>query len=151
MSKYNLLCKHCRKFTIPNSVIEENTHQDGESKFHQFNHRQRSGGNPTVAGFRNAVMQSGCTLIFLEPLKYTELMETHSNQANKEDEHEVEGKICCPQCGYRLGTWSWRGSQCSCGEWMTPAFYVHESKVDKQPVDKNKSTNIVLARMAVPA
>ena len=34
---------------------------------------------------------------------------------------ELEGKIHCPKCKTRLGSFSWSGSQCSCGSWITPS------------------------------
>eukprot|EP00744_Colponema_vietnamica_P013889 GILI01019471.1.p1 GENE.GILI01019471.1~~GILI01019471.1.p1 ORF type:complete len:345 (+),score=69.85 GILI01019471.1:69-1037(+) len=46
--------------------------------------------------------------------------------------HDVEGKIMCPnsKCAQRLGHWHWSGAQCSCGEWVAPAFQLHKSRVD---------------------
>jgi len=35
---------------------------------------------------------------------------------------EVEGKLSCPSCKYRVGSWNWAGMQCSCGTWVRPAF-----------------------------
>lgn len=46
---------------------------------------------------------------------------------------EMEGKIYChntSKCGARVGSWSWHGIQCSCGEWAVPAFQYIKSKVD---------------------
>ena len=33
-------------------------------------------------------------------------------------------QILCPKCNSRLGSFSWKGQQCSCGRWLTPAFQV---------------------------
>ena len=33
-------------------------------------------------------------------------------------------QILCPKCNCRLGSFSWKGQQCSCGRWLTPAFQV---------------------------
>ena len=49
---------------------------------------------------------------------------------------EVEGKIMCPKCGTRVGSWKWAGIQCSCGIWHSPGFQVPKSKVD--PIYKSK-------------
>jgi hypothetical protein len=43
----------------------------------------------------------------------------------------LEGKILCPKCNCRLGSFSWKGQQCSCGRWPTPAFQVHKNRVDE--------------------
>ena len=39
-------------------------------------------------------------------------------------------KMHCCKCKARLGSWSWAGSKCSCGEWIVPAFQIIKSKVD---------------------
>jgi dual specificity phosphatase 12 len=28
---------------------------------------------------------------------------------------DVEGKLVCPRCAYRVGSYHWSGAQCSCG------------------------------------
>jgi phage FluMu protein Com len=38
--------------------------------------------------------------------------------------------ILCPKCGYKLGRFSWVGSQCSCGEWVKPSFQIVKARVD---------------------
>jgi DNA-directed RNA polymerase subunit RPC12/RpoP len=40
------------------------------------------------------------------------------------------GSIHCPKCNYKIGHFSWVGSQCSCGEWVKPSFQVPKSRVD---------------------
>ncbi|CAM9298648.1 unnamed protein product [Choristocarpus tenellus] len=46
----------------------------------------------------------------------------------------LEGKVTCPNttCGARLGSYSWTGSQCSCGTWVTPAIQFPKSRVDER-------------------
>jgi len=46
------------------------------------------------------------------------------------DFSEADGKIICPKCKCRLGTYNWAGAQCSCGQWITPAIQLTKSKVD---------------------
>ncbi|XP_071617113.1 dual specificity protein phosphatase 12 isoform X4 [Heliangelus exortis] len=43
----------------------------------------------------------------------------------------MEGQLLCPKCTSKLGSFSWRGEQCSCGRWVTPAFQIHKSRVDE--------------------
>lgn len=38
--------------------------------------------------------------------------------------------IYCPKCNYKVGHFSWKGSQCSCGEWIKPSFQFPISRVD---------------------
>ncbi|XP_033321782.1 dual specificity protein phosphatase MPK-4 isoform X2 [Megalopta genalis] len=45
--------------------------------------------------------------------------------------HNVEGKLNCPKCSAKLGSFSWiAGNQCPCGSKIAPAFYLVPSKVD---------------------
>lgn len=45
--------------------------------------------------------------------------------------HNLEGKLSCPKCSSKLGSFSWiAGSQCPCGSKIAPAFYLVPSKVD---------------------
>ena len=49
-------------------------------------------------------------------------------------DHEQEGKLNCPKCDTRVGQWSWIGSKCSCGEWITPAYQYTKSKLDESKI-----------------
>lgn len=50
----------------------------------------------------------------------------------------VEGKILCPKCSGKLGSFSWlMGCGCPCGVKVAPAFYLIPSKVDYSNVVKN--------------
>ena len=40
------------------------------------------------------------------------------------------GKIVCPKCKSRVGSYKWSGATCSCGKWITPAFQFQLSRVD---------------------
>ena len=42
----------------------------------------------------------------------------------------ISDNIYCPKCHFKLGHFSWRGSQCSCGEWIKPSFQISMSRVD---------------------
>ena len=44
---------------------------------------------------------------------------------------DIEGKLACPKCSFKVGHWRWSGAQCSCGTWITPAIQIPISKVDK--------------------
>jgi dual specificity phosphatase 12 len=47
--------------------------------------------------------QVGCTSYFLnEPTQFG-------------DTTELEGKLTCPKCCSKFGSWVWAGAQCSCG------------------------------------
>ncbi|XP_076654009.1 dual specificity protein phosphatase MPK-4 isoform X1 [Halictus rubicundus] len=62
-----------------------------------------------------------CTkILFIEPMAWM-----------PDITHNVEGKLSCPKCSTKLGSFSWiAGSQCPCGSKIAPAFYLVPSKVD---------------------
>eukprot|EP00474_Spongospora_subterranea_P009902 CRZ10360.1 hypothetical protein [Spongospora subterranea] len=43
---------------------------------------------------------------------------------------EAAGKLWCPYCRSRIGSYNWSGSPCSCGEWISPAIQIPKSRVD---------------------
>eukprot|EP01119_Soliformovum_irregulare_P021644 TRINITY_DN7251_c0_g1_i1.p1 TRINITY_DN7251_c0_g1~~TRINITY_DN7251_c0_g1_i1.p1 ORF type:complete len:337 (+),score=75.29 TRINITY_DN7251_c0_g1_i1:80-1012(+) len=51
------------------------------------------------------------------------------------DTSEIEGKLLCPKCQGKVGSWVWNGSQCSCGAWNTPSFQVLVSRVDPKTIN----------------
>lgn len=62
-----------------------------------------------------------CTSLFIEPVGWMlPLLEG-----------TVDGKLPCPKCNGRLGSFNWAGMQCSCGKWVTPAFQIHKNRVDE--------------------
>ncbi|XP_036822609.1 dual specificity protein phosphatase 12 isoform X2 [Oncorhynchus mykiss] len=65
--------------------------------------------------------QTQCTSYFTEPVQWME-------QALL---GVMDGQILCPKCSSKLGSFSWCGEQCSCGQWVTPAFQMHKNRVDE--------------------
>ena len=41
------------------------------------------------------------------------------------------GRLECPKCRCKVGSYAWRGMQCSCGEWVVPALSLARGKVDE--------------------
>mmetsp|Transcript_17832 Transcript_17832/g.40078 ORF Transcript_17832/g.40078 Transcript_17832/m.40078 type:complete len:296 (+) Transcript_17832:152-1039(+) len=81
------------------------------------------------ASRRWASDESGCTSMFLEPMQW---MGDCSAQT---------GKLVCAnaKCGQKLGSFSWHGLPCSCGQWQSPAFQVHTARIELLPVVKTHS------------
>ncbi|KAK6526953.1 tyrosine protein phosphatase yvh1 [Arthrobotrys megalospora] len=44
---------------------------------------------------------------------------------------EMEGKLECPKCSAKVGSYAWHGMKCSCGIWVTPAISLAKSKIDE--------------------
>ncbi|KAI3623478.1 YVH1 [Malassezia furfur] len=151
-----LRCKKCRhELAIDQHVVQ---HEPGKGKMAFEPHRRdgaRRGGDwtPTNAdGAASAALQPTlpphlariragiaaqtaqtsllhspqCSAYFVEPLKW---MVDSSNLV----EGELSGRLQCPnvRCNAKLGTWTWAGSQCACGAWVTPAFALQRAKVDQ--------------------
>ena len=43
---------------------------------------------------------------------------------------KMSDTIYCPKCNFKIGHFSWKGAQCSCGEWIKPSFQIPISRVD---------------------
>ncbi|XP_075244139.1 dual specificity protein phosphatase 12-like [Convolutriloba macropyga] len=61
-----------------------------------------------------------CSSLFVEPVKWMEILILGV----------LSGKLCCPKCRNKLGSFNWSGAQCSCGAWVAPAFQLHKNAVD---------------------
>lgn len=57
--------------------------------------------------------------IFIEPIEWFK---------NRLD--DITGKINCPKCDLKIGSFDWSGSKCVCGAWITPSFHIAKSKID---------------------
>ncbi|KAI9209360.1 protein-tyrosine phosphatase-like protein [Polychytrium aggregatum] len=108
-----LRCKKCRRILVSKDNIMEHNPGAGETSF-AYNKRGQGLGP-------NAQAKSKCNLFFIEPMEWIHGL----------DDGSVEGKIQCPKCESKLGSYNWSGSQCSCGEWITPSFALQKSKVDE--------------------
>ncbi|CAN6901871.1 hypothetical protein Bca4012_096734 [Brassica carinata] len=85
---------------------------------------------------KNPGDQKKCTSSFVEPLNWM-------HEAVEDD--LPEGKLLCPKCKARLGSFDWLGSFCSCGSKIVPAFQLQMSRVDFIPVKadvKKKKKNM---------
>lgn len=102
-------CRKCRKHLFRGSNVDTEPHVADPTK--QF-----------VPG-----QVEGCTSHFLVEAEPWMNLEQH------------EGKLNCPNCDARFGSFVWAGAQCSCGAWVVPAIQVPKSRVDVRSV---KSENV---------
>ncbi|NXR77846.1 DUS12 phosphatase, partial [Pycnonotus jocosus] len=106
-------CRKCRRALFRSSSILSHTEGTGPTAFvhKRVTDCARLSGNG----------QEKCTSYFIEPVQWMEpaLLGV------------MEGQLLCPKCTSKLGSFSWRGDQCSCGRWVTPAFQIHKSRVDE--------------------
>ena len=52
----------------------------------------------------------------------------------------LSGTLLCPRerCAKKVGVFDWKGLQCSCGQWVVPAFAMAKGKVDATTASKPK-------------
>ncbi|NXB76251.1 DUS12 phosphatase, partial [Donacobius atricapilla] len=106
-------CRKCRRALFRSSSILSHTEGIGPTAFAH----KRITDSARLSGSG----QEKCTSYFIEPVQWMEpaLLGV------------MEGQLLCPKCTSKLGSFSWRGDQCSCGRWVTPAFQIHKSRVDE--------------------
>ncbi|MCP8718429.1 MAG: dual specificity protein phosphatase family protein [Asgard group archaeon] len=117
-SSFELRCKRCRQALANDTHIEQHEVPGLESRQSQFIKTA-----PNSRRIISAEKASNvCSHYFLkEPVRWMK---------EELDKSEIEGKFQCPKCSSKVGGYSWRGSRCSCGKWMTPAIHLQDAKVD---------------------
>ena len=111
-------CRMCR--TV---VISENHLIIHEPNIHSFHNKSSK---------KRSQSQSSCQSLFCDEIVLAWL---------SQEGQDNEGKLACPKCCFKIGTWSWSGSQCSCGTWVVPSIQIPLSKVDRIPA-ASKATSI---------
>jgi len=108
------LCRKCRKRVCSTSDVVGHEAGGGQVSTEKRLRERKDRGN--AGGERR------CTSLFLERMEWM-----------GECEEPQGGKLICktPNCGERLGAYSWVGLTCSCGAWVAPAFQIQVSKVDE--------------------
>ena len=101
-------CKKCRRKLATGYNVLDHPYGSGQIAFRW---RRR---DPSSEG-------KSCTSIFIEPIRWMEDLVAAG---------ATQGKLCCPKCSSRVGSYNWAGGQCSCGAWITPAFQLNASRVD---------------------
>ena len=112
-SKPRYACRTCRTILFSEDDQEDPPHAPAK---HQFSMRKVHHGG--VGG--DSTSTSACHSYFLAA-QGLDWMGDMSAQ---------EGRISCPKCSCKVGTWNWSGAQCSCGTWVAPALRIPKSKVD---------------------
>ena len=112
-AEINYSCRKCRKVLFTDVDLTEHTNpENGGGRFAHKHIRVNEGG-------RRVGMD--CSSYFVE----------HVDALGEFP--PGEGPLNCSKCQTRYGNYVWSGAQCSCGEWISPAFQVVKSKVDERP------------------
>ncbi|KAF9152340.1 dual specificity phosphatase 12 [Linnemannia schmuckeri] len=116
-----LKCKKCRRALVARDSVVTHTPGQGQAS---FEYRKRDATLHISEAVQSDISKitpkaaTVCQSYFIEPVEWIQEL------------HGLEGKISCPKCDSKLGTFNWSGEQCSCGTWVTPAFMMHKGKVD---------------------
>ena len=68
-----------------------------------------------------------CAHHFLEPLLW---MKPEMSKG------AISGKLECPKCSSKVGSYAWQGIKCSCGGWVVPGISVARGKVDEVKIPR---------------
>lgn len=105
-------CKICRLILFDQSDLQSPPHQRKRRDHHRYYDKFANNSN------------NPCESIFLSnPM-------TWMNQKVMNSNNIIQGKLNCPKCSTKIGSWNWSGAQCSCGSWVTPAIQILASRVD---------------------
>ena len=116
-TKVRYACKICRSVLFGIEDLEDPPHTASQHNFRK-------------KGYNNRLGTSSCQAHFIsQPLPW--MVEQNGCSMNDIDSGCMEGKLHCYKCHTKVGHYSWTGSQCSCGTWVTPAIMVPMSKVDE--------------------
>ncbi|GAB1599121.1 dual specificity protein phosphatase 12-like [Argonauta hians] len=107
-------CKKCRHPLFRESSLLSHTTGDWERSF-DWNYK--------LSTLRTSDSEKNKTIcsesLFIEPVQW--MADVVSNQS---------GKLTCPKCLAKLGSFIWCGEKCPCGVWVAPAFHIQKNKVD---------------------
>lgn len=68
-----------------------------------------------------------CSHHFIEPLSW---------MRSELEQGKLEGKLECPKCKSKVGSYAWQGIRCSCSHWVVPGISLARSKVDEVRVNR---------------
>ncbi|KAF8104624.1 hypothetical protein N665_0171s0125 [Sinapis alba] len=110
-------CKKCKNVLLSQEQVIDHTPGEADLEFDDM--------FKNMKGEVHNSDEKKCTSMFVEPLNWM-------SEAVEDD--VPEGKLLCPKCKARLGSFDWLGSFCSCGSKIIPAFQLQMSRVDAIPV-----------------
>ena len=106
-------CRKCRQALFKQSGIMKHSVGEGEIAFGWR-------GKVSSEIIEKSGDQEVCDLsYFIEPVKWM-----------AGTIQDLEGKLACPKCNCKIGSFIWYGERCPCGAWVAPAFHIQTTKVD---------------------
>uniref|UniRef100_T1IVK8 protein-tyrosine-phosphatase n=1 Tax=Strigamia maritima TaxID=126957 RepID=T1IVK8_STRMM len=108
-SQFHFKCKKCRYEEALFSEMSVFPHDVGKTLHWNIN----------ACSIGNPICNQG---LLIRPLPWMQ-----------EAKEATAGKLNCPHCGAKIGSFDWNGSKCPCGARMEPIFYISVEKVDEVP------------------
>ncbi|KAM9998021.1 hypothetical protein ACTFIY_007679 [Dictyostelium cf. discoideum] len=128
LGEHRYSCRKCSKDLFLDFDILDHEQGQGQTSF-KWNKRDNTTCNKSVGANGEQMEDQNkviCTSYFISEIEFS-LSQTYSG---------MEGKLFCPSCNEKLGSWSWSGEQCSCGAWIAPSFQIPKTRVDEKKVLK---------------
>ncbi|CAG5116700.1 unnamed protein product [Candidula unifasciata] len=124
-------CQKCRTFLFHDGALSSHNVGEGDSA---FDWRSKVPANKRPQGLSSSEKSVCQKSLFVDPLAWMK------GKINTD-----QGKLHCPKCDAKIGSYIWYGEKCPCGAWVAPAFHISSGKVDKIP------SQPVTPRMHIPA
>ncbi|XP_013410303.1 dual specificity protein phosphatase 12 [Lingula anatina] len=110
-------CKKCRRILFKQTSFLSHSEGTGEAAFDWRRDSIKHDGSHSSSDEKETMCSQS---YFIEPVQW--MSDCISS---------LEGKLSCPKCNAKLGSFNWAGERCPCGAWITPAFHIQIQKVDK--------------------
>ncbi|XP_005104717.1 dual specificity protein phosphatase 12 [Aplysia californica] len=111
-------CRKCRAMLFHKKDLTCHNEGDGEAAF-DWRSKIPASQRPESSNHEHV---PECKIsLFVEVLPWMENVSSDS------------GKLHCPKCFCKIGSYVWHGEKCPCGAWVTPAFHIDSKKVDNFP------------------
>ncbi|XP_052235802.1 dual specificity protein phosphatase 12-like isoform X2 [Dreissena polymorpha] len=110
-------CMKCRQALFKTTSVMRHKMGEGEAA---FDWRSKLPANQKEGFVSQTIDSTDCDKsLFIEPVRWM-----------ADSIRDMEGKLNCPKCKLKLGSFIWYGEKCPCGTWVAPAFHIQGSKVD---------------------
>ncbi|ODV88925.1 hypothetical protein CANCADRAFT_32355 [Tortispora caseinolytica NRRL Y-17796] len=109
-----LRCKKCRRVLATDRVVV--THKPSESK------ARLPMANLVANPKMSSMISPYCSQFFTEPLVWMK---------DELSLGKLEGRLDCPKCQSKVGSYHWQGVRCGCDTWIVPAIGLQRGKVDE--------------------
>ena len=131
-------CRACRRLvaTSDNAVPLPDPPPAGGATFRGKSGAQRRGGGggggsrgggAAASPLLRLPLGSDGSSLFVHPLRW---MFEGATDPGPTSPLPTSGKLACPGCAARLGSFSWAGGQSAAGAWVVPAFQLHLGRLD---------------------